>query len=55
MSTEKRASLWELFISFAKCGVLTFGGGYAMLPILEREIADKRNWSTSEQMLDYYA
>ena len=55
MSTEKRASLWELFVSFAKCGVLTFGGGYAMLPILEREIADKRNWSTSEQMLDYYA
>ena len=55
MNTENRASLWQLFVSFAKCGVLTFGGGYAMLPILEREIADKRNWSTSEQMLDYYA
>ncbi len=55
MSEKKKTPLWALFVSFAKCGVLTFGGGYAMLPILEREVAIKRGWSTSEQMLDYYA
>ena len=34
---------------------MTFGGGYAMLPILEREVVTNHNWTTSEQMLDYYA
>ena len=52
---EKKTSLWTLFITFAKVGVMTFGGGYAMLPILEREVVTNRNWATSEQMLDYYA
>lgn len=52
---EKRTSLWTLFITFAKVGVMTFGGGYAMLPILEREVVTNRGWATSEQMLDYYA
>ena len=33
---------WELFIAFARVGVMTFGGGYAMIPILERELIDKR-------------
>ena len=47
--------LWELFISFAKVGVMTFGGGYAMIPILEREIVDKHSWATSEELMDYYA
>ena len=53
--SDKKTSLIDLFISFAKCGVLTFGGGYAMLPILEREVVTRHNWATSEQMLDYYA
>ena len=47
--------LWELFISFAKVGVMTFGGGYAMIPILEREIVEKHSWATSEELMDYYA
>ena len=47
--------LIELFIAFAKIGVMTFGGGYAMIPILEREIVDKRDWATSEELMDYYA
>ena len=34
---------------------MTFGGGYAMLPILEREVVTNHGWTTSEQMLDYYA
>ena len=47
--------LIDLFIAFAKVGVMTFGGGYAMIPILEREIVDKRNWASSEELMDYYA
>ena len=48
-------NLWNLFVSFAKVGVLTFGGGYAMIPILEREIIDKQGWASSEELMDYYA
>ena len=47
--------LFDLFVSFAKVGVMTFGGGYAMIPILEREIVDKKGWATSEELMDYYA
>lgn len=47
--------LLELFVSFAKVGVMTFGGGYAMLPILEREIVDKKGWAANEELMDYYA
>lgn len=47
--------LVDLFLVFFKVGAVTFGGGYAMLPILERELAEKRNWTTKETMLDYYA
>lgn len=49
---EEKTSLWSLFLTFAKVGVMTFGGGYAMLPILEREVVTNHNWTTSEQMLD---
>ena len=47
--------LIELFLIFAKIGGFTFGGGYAMLPILQREIVEKRNWATEEELTDYYA
>ena len=47
--------LWELFCVCAKMGALTFGGGYAMIPILEREVVEKRHWATSEELMDYYA
>ena len=46
---------WKLFISFAKVGVMTFGGGYAMLPILQREIVENRGWVTDEELTDYFA
>ena len=52
---ERKTSLLTLFLTFAKVGVMTFGGGYAMLPILEREVVTNHGWTTSEQMLDYYA
>ena len=44
-----------MFWAFFCIGGLTFGGGYAMLPILEREIVEKRRWAKSEELLDYYA
>ncbi|MCR5272633.1 MAG: chromate transporter [Lachnospiraceae bacterium] len=47
--------LLELFLTFAKVGVLTFGGGYAMLPILEREICTNKHWVDSNELMDYYA
>ena len=47
--------LWRLFLAFAKVGVMTFGGGYAMIPILEREIVDRHGWASSEELMDYYA
>lgn len=45
----------DLFLTFAKAGVCTFGGGYAMLPILQREVVQKKHWSTEEDLADYYA
>ena len=45
----------ELFLTFAKVGVTTFGGGPAMLPILQREIVEGKGWATEEELTDYYA
>lgn len=45
----------ELFLTFAKMGVMTFGGGMAMLPILQREVVEDRHWVTEEELMDYYA
>lgn len=45
----------RLFLVFSKIGAVTFGGGYAMLPILQREVVEKRGWATEEELLDYYA
>ena len=47
--------LIELFLVFAKIGGMTFGGGYAMIPILERELVENRGWASSEELMDYYA
>ncbi|MCL1828157.1 MAG: chromate transporter [Oscillospiraceae bacterium] len=47
--------LLELFFAFAKVSVGSFGGGYAMLPLLQREIAEKKRWTTEEELADYYA
>ena len=47
--------LLSLFLSFAKVGVMTFGGGYAMIPILDRELVDRQGWASSEELMDYYA
>ena len=47
--------LIDLFLTFAKVGVCTFGGGYAMLPILQRELVENKKWATEEELADYYA
>ena len=47
--------LWSLFLTFAKVGVMTFGGGYAMLPILQREVVENKGWATDEELTDYFA
>ncbi len=45
----------DLFLTFAKVGVMTFGGGYAMLPILQREVVENKGWATEEELTDYFA
>lgn len=47
--------LLDMFLTFAKVGVMTFGGGYAMLPILQREIVENKKWATEEELMDYFA
>lgn len=45
----------DLFLTFARIGGLTFGGGYAMLPMLQSEVVEKRGWATEDELADYYA
>jgi len=47
--------LWTLYIIFAKIGVCTFGGGLTMLPLLEAELINRKNWVTEAELMDYYA
>ena len=47
--------LADLFWTFAKVGVMTFGGGYAMLPILQRELVENKHWAAEEELVDYFA
>ena len=50
--SQKRVSLWRLFATFFKTGLFTFGGGYAMISILEEELVANKKWITSQDMLD---
>lgn len=45
----------DIFITFAKVGICTFGGGYAMLPILQREVVEKKKWAEDDELTDYFA
>lgn len=47
--------LIHLFMAFARIGAFTFGGGYAMLPMLQKEVVDKYHWATEDEIMDYYA
>jgi chromate transporter len=44
-----------LFLTFVRIGAFTFGGGYAMLPLLQKEVVEKRHWATEEELMDYFA
>lgn len=47
--------LWKLFLTFLKLGAFTFGGGYAMIPLIQKEMVEKQKWITDEEMLDMFA
>ncbi len=47
--------LIKLFLSFFKTGLFTFGGGYAMLPLLKAEVVEKQKWLTEDELLDYFS
>ena len=51
MKDEKR-KLWPLFIAFLKIGTFTFGGGYAMISLIQREVVDKNNWISEKDLTD---
>ena len=46
---------FDIFKAAFRVGLFTFGGGYAMLPILQREVVETRGWVSEEEVLDYYA
>ena len=47
--------LLDLYLAFLKIGAVNFGGGYAMLPLLEEDLNKKRGWVTTEELMDYFA
>ena len=46
---------WQLFSSWFKIGLFTFGGGYAMLPLIEKEVVERRGWPAQEEIIDIFA
>ena len=55
MAKRKLRELLDIYLAFVKIGAFTFGGGLAMMPMMQRELVDKRNWITEEDLIDYYA
>ncbi|GHV87126.1 chromate transporter [Spirochaetia bacterium] len=54
MSERKVKEYFDLFVTFLKLGFLTFGGGYAMIPVVERELIKKRAWTDMDEVMNYY-
>ena len=52
---NKFTTILQLFITFFKVGILTFGGGYAMIPIIQKEVVEKRKWLPESDILDILA
>ena len=48
-------SLWKIYRVFAQMGAVCFGGGYAMLSLVQRVIVEEHGWATEEELMDYYA
>ena len=51
---NKLKAFFELYFAFMKIGAFTFGGGLAMMPIMQRELIEKRGWLTEEELIDYF-
>jgi chromate transporter len=51
---EQVKTYLELFVTFFRMGVLTFGGGYAMVPVVERELIHKKSWVSMEEVMNYF-
>lgn len=51
----KEINMWTMFFTFSKIGAFTLGGGYAMVPLMEKEIVDKYGWLTQEEFMDILA
>lgn len=47
--------IWQLYWAWFRMGLFTFGGGYAMLPMIQKEVIDRYHWADEEEVLDYYA
>ena len=52
---EKFRQLLALFWTFFKIGAFTFGGGYAMIPLIQRETVEKKHWITDDDTLEIFA
>ncbi|MEA4841374.1 MAG: chromate transporter [Bacteroidales bacterium] len=50
-----RATVWQLFSTFLKIGAFTIGGGYAMIPLIEREVVQNRKWLSEEDFVELLA
>lgn len=55
MSRRDRKTIILLFSSFIKIGAFTFGGGYAMIPLIQKEVVEKRKWITDKEILEIIA
>ena len=55
IETGRKNIYWQLFASFLKIGAFTFGGGWAMISIIEREIVDRNHWIEKDEFLDLLA
>lgn len=47
--------LFQLYIAWFKMGLFTFGGGYAMLPMIQKEVIEKYKWASEDEIMEYYA
>ena len=55
MKKNKLLGICDLFLAFFRIGAFTFGGGLAMMPMMQRELIQQRRWLTEEELIDYYA
>ena len=55
MKQSKLKTLWEVFFTFFRIGAFTFGGGYAMIPLIQRETVEKHGWITDDDILEIIA